>query len=149
MSYTECRQLKPSVSSITMRQQPCKDAPSMGLIISGCERFQYLASGPPKVSECAGSGDFSCWIEVIYNGVQGWIPSASGTSCGRGSNPSDTSYVAYCPAYGCPAKREYAPRAPQVDTCAVGLVPVFICGWNGASMVVTTILACPSWAILW
>ncbi|WIA43976.1 hypothetical protein OEZ86_010362 [Tetradesmus obliquus] len=104
LPYTECRQMKPSVSSITMRQQACKDAPPLGVSIPACARFQYLAAAPPKVSDCASRGtDFSCWIEVIYNDVRGWIPSGSGTSCQGGSNPGDMAYVAYCPANGCPA----------------------------------------------
>lgn len=87
-----------------LRQRPCVEAPSLQVTIPKCDRFEYLAASKPQVSECAGNADFSCWIEVIYKGVRGWVASGTGTNCGSGAEPSDIAYVAYCPANGCPVK---------------------------------------------
>jgi hypothetical protein len=106
--YTECRQVT-TASWLAMRQRPCSSSPSLGVTIPKCERFEYLASNAPQVSECAGAGDFSCWIEVIYRRKRGWVSSGAGTPCGLGIDPSNA-YVAYCPTDGCPAKRKCSPK---------------------------------------
>jgi hypothetical protein len=143
--YTECRQVTTS-SGLAMRQRPCSSSPSIGVTIPKCERFEYLASNAPQVSECA--GDFSCWIEVIYRGKRGWVSSGAGTPCGLGSDPSIV-YVAYCPADGCPVKGRHdhdlvraAPRCPASSHESLArLHPVSIIGTTLLWVVLTLVCA--------
>jgi hypothetical protein len=101
-SYTECRQVVAS-EGLQIRERPCKDAPLLGTTIPRCERFTYFAAARPQVSECAVDLDWSCWIEVMYKGVRGWVPSGTGTLC-NGEDPTAAAFVAYCPANACGAK---------------------------------------------
>jgi hypothetical protein len=104
-SYMECRQVVAS-GGLQIRQRPCKDAPLSGMTIPRCERFTYFAAARPQVSECAADNDWSCWIEVMYKDVRGWVSSGTGTLC-NGEDPAATAFVAYCPSNGCPSKGMY------------------------------------------